>query len=254
MHRNQKAVNSSGFLRNLFLEGEDVARCLGSLAKLARHIKAPVVLTGGIAIGWHLLRNGVERERGRLNDIDIVVEGLSDLHASLGRHFLIAHFHPSRERGKVLIQLVDEEHHTRVDVFTPPPTALLNRLTDAAIENLACRFVSAEDLLAKLLSIIYPATRNHPVEPKYVEHFRQLSTAAAADAMREVWREYRKEGQPVNFEAAAEAVKLSLEAHPDLLQPESYCQDINFTCPWCRRSELFPLAPRHRIYEALGYV
>ncbi len=90
--------------------------------------------------------------------IDVVVEGLPSLRTSLSQDFLIMHFHPHRGRGKILIQLVDEDHGTRIDVFTPGSSSLTTRLTDSAIGDLQCRIVSAEDLLAKLLSVIYPTT------------------------------------------------------------------------------------------------
>lgn len=241
-------------MREMFLTSEDITRCHGSLSKLARHLKEPVVLTGGIAVGWHLLGNGAQREKRHLNDIDIVVEGLSGLCSSLSKHFLIAHFHPTRERGKILIQLVDEEYRTRIDLFTPSSNSLIERLLPSVLGNVACRFVSIEDLLSKLLSIIYPAMRNEPVEPKYVEQFRLLSALAVPDRIREVWLEYRKESQPSDFEEAAEAVRLSLKRNPGLLQTARYCQDINYECPWCCESEVFQLAPRARIYKILGYV
>jgi hypothetical protein len=247
-------IRGAPFLQSIFLTREDAARCHASLSKLARHFAEPLVLTGSIAIGWHLLKNGVGREKLRLNDIDVVVEGLGDLSSSLSSDFLILHFHPLRERGKILIMLVDEEHATRIDVFTPASRALITRAIDVAIGEVSCRLVSAEDLLAKLLSIIYPATRGVPVEAKYFENFHLLSTLANPATTGEVWREHRKESQPTDFEEATEAVRLCITVNPALLQASRYCQDINRACSWCSESELFPLAPRNRIYEILGYV
>ncbi len=250
---NQTTVKSADFLREIFA-GEDVTKCYGSLSKLARHFEEPIAVTGGIAISWHLLKNDTRREKRRLNDIDIVVESSSSLRPSLSQDFLISHFHPHRGRGRILIQLVDEEHGTRMDVFTPNTRTLTDRLTDCAVGELSCRVVSAEDLSAKLLSIIYPATRGEHVEPKYVEYFRLLSTAADSSTIREVWREYKKVNQLLEFEEAAEAVRLSVTANPGLLQASHYSRDTNQTCQWCCESELFPLAPPTKIYKILGYV
>ena len=247
-------MKGDGFLQEIFLASEDTAKCLGSISKLTRHLREPVVITGGIAAGWHLLRNGALRKKRHLNDIDIVVGGLSSLYASLSEDFLIVHFHPLRERGKILIQLVDEEHGLRIDVFTSGSKLLTTRLTDFAIGEVSCRFVSAEDLLAKLLSSIHPAMRGETVEQKYVEDFHLLSTVADLDTMREVWQEYRKEGECLEFEKAAEAVQRSIIANPGLLQASSYSQDVNQSCAWCCESEMFPLAARSRIYAILGYV
>lgn len=253
MH-NQSSVNSLCFLREVFPEGAAAERCLGSLTKLSRHLKRGVVLTGGIALGWHLLVNGLRPEKQRFNDIDVVVEDLYGLQTSLGREFLIAHFHPRRERGKILIQLVDQDFRTRIDVFTPSSDGLMERLGDSAVDDAAYRCVPAEDLLAKLLSIIYRAARGEAVEPKYVRHFRRLFKVTESHSMREVWREYRKEGEPLDFYEAAAAVDLSLKANPGLLREEQYNQDAAHNCPWCQEAEEFPLAPRHMIYQVLGYV
>jgi hypothetical protein len=228
--------------------------CLGSLSKLMAHFAEPMIVTGGVAAGWHLLKNGAQRKMHRLNDIDIVVEDLSSLPASVSRDFLIRHFHPFREKGKILLMLVDEEHGTRIDVFTPSTNSLIQRLTGVTFGEIPLRLISAEDLLAKLLSIVYAVTESKPVEAKYVEHFNSLSMVADLKTVREIWREYRKENQLLDFDEAAELVQRSVTSAPALLQANHYSQDINQTCAWCQESNLFPLAPLPKIYEILGYV
>jgi hypothetical protein len=252
--RNQTKVTIEGFLIMILDSHIDIAKYNDTLRKLARHVEEPVVVTGSIATGWHLIKNGRPVRRIRLNDIDIVVEGVSSLRTSLSQDFLISHFHPRRGGGRILIQLVDEEHSLRIDVFTPSTRTLTRRLTDFVIGEVSCRIVSAEDLSAKLLTVIYPAAEGAPVEPKYVESFNLLSTIADRDILREVWREYRKENQTLNFDEAAEAVQRSVTAHPGLLQASDYSQDVIKTCPWCYESEQFPLASRSRIYKVLGYI
>lgn len=255
MQRNQTTVESVGLFQEIFLASEDITKCYGSLLKLMRCLEGPVAITGGIATSWHLLnKNDTRRKKRRLNDIDVVVEGLSSLRSSLSQDFLIRHFHPYRDQGRILIQLIDEEYAARIDVFTPTTRTLITRLSDFAVGKMSCKFVSAEDILTKLLSIIYPATRGEPVEPKYVEDFYLLSTVADLNIVREIWREYSKESQPLSFDEAAEALSLSITANPNLLRASRYSQDINQACSWCRESELFPLAPQSRVYEILGYV
>jgi hypothetical protein len=242
------------FLQEIFLASEDAERWRGSLSKLSSHLAEPVVVTGSIATYWHLAKNGVTGKMTRLNDIDVVVDGLPGILASLNQDFLIRHFHPNRGRGRILIMLVDEEHRTRIDVFTPGSTSLASRLTEFSTDGLSCRVVSAEDLSAKLLSVIYQVTNSEPVESKYVESFRALLTVVDLTVVKNVWMDYRKEGQPWNFEEAAEAVERSLTAHPELLQVGHYSQDVHQACRWCCESELFPLAALSRIYEILGHV
>lgn len=252
MHRNN--IKREGFLRDVFFASGDLTGFLGSISKLAQHLQEPIVFTGSVATSRHLLQHGILGEKRLLNDIDIVIEGPSGLPASLCQDFLIAHFHPLRERGKILAQLIDEEHATRIDVFTPGSRSLAERLIDSAIGNVPCKFVSAEDLSAKLLSIIYPVIRGEPVETKYVEHFRSLSAIVDLGSMGEVWPEYKKESQSLDYGEAAEAVWVSITANPGLLQVSRYSQDISQACAWCCESELFPLAARSRIHEVLGYV
>lgn len=255
MNEGQYSIANTGFLQELFLTDEDISRCFASLSKLARHLDEPVVITGSIAVGWHLLKSGRQLKKRRLNDIDTVTTGgLPLIHSSLGQDFLINHFHPYRERGKVLLQLVDEENSTRTEIFTPHSDSLAGRLINCAIGDLSCRIVSAEDALSKLLSIIYSVIEDKPVDPKYVQQFELLSPLADKTLTRWVWGEYRKENQHLDFDEAAETVKTIIKANPGLLQATYYCQDVNFVCAWCHESELFPIASRSKIYEILGYV
>ena len=254
MSLDQPSINCLDSFEKIFADSEDSLRCRGSLSKLAQHLEAPVIVTGSIATALHLLKNGIRRQMTRLNDIDTVVEDLPRVRSSLSQDFLINHFHPLRGQGRVLFQLVDEEYSTRIEVFTSNSITLSERLTDFSIGDLRCRAVSAEDVLAKLLSVIYPVTKGEKVDPKYVEHFQALSAAVDLKTMREIWRDYRKESYPLSFDEAVEAVRRSINANPDLLQREEYCQDINFACRWCFEAEQFPLAPRSKIYEILGYV
>lgn len=254
MNRNRITGERAGFLHEIFLASEDVARCLGPLSKLARHLENPVIITGSIATSCHLLKKGLRRKKKHFNDIDVVVDGLPDIRTSLKQDFLINHFHPLRGSGRVLIQLVDEEYGTRIDVFTPNSRTLPERMADFVIGDLSCKAVSIEDVLAKLLSVVHSVTKGETVDPKYVEHLHLLFSVADLDVARDIWRDYRKEGQHIAFDEAAEAVRQSITTNPNLLQSEIYGQEVYSKCQWCQESELFPLAPRFKIYEILGYV
>jgi hypothetical protein len=255
MNREQNSIVDKSFLRELLLTRADISRYINSLSKLARHLAEPVVLIGSIAAGWHLLNDGRKPRKRRLNDIDTVaLHGSSSISPTLSRDFLVNHFHPYRGQGKVLLQLVDEEHRTRIEVFTAGSVSLAKRLNHSTVGGLPCRFVSAEDLLAKLLSIIHSVIEGEAVDPKYVEQFDSLSTVADMAAAKKLWGDYRKEGQLLDFDEAAELVKLKIEADPDLLQATRYCREVNFQCPWCHESDVFRMASRTKIYNILGYV
>ncbi|MDT4966123.1 MAG: hypothetical protein QOJ64_860 [Acidobacteriota bacterium] len=154
-------VEKPYLLQDLFRTGEDYSKCLGSLAKVARHLSETVTVTGGIAADWHLLKSAKLAQGNPLNDIDLVIEDLSSLPPSLSNDFLISHFHPARERGKILIQLVDEEYGTRIDIFTPKVESLLERLTHAFMGEASVRFVVGGRPVANAVIIDISSGRGH---------------------------------------------------------------------------------------------
>jgi hypothetical protein len=58
MIKNQTKLKNGDILQEVFLASEDAARWRGSVSKLARHLAEPVIVTGSIAVHWHLLNNG----------------------------------------------------------------------------------------------------------------------------------------------------------------------------------------------------
>ncbi len=242
------------FMAEMFPTGEDVFRCQSTFSRLARHLKRTLVLTGGLAAGWHTTRSGRRMGKRPFNDIDIVVEHISDLPQSLGDDFLVAHFHPSRGRGRILLQLVDERHRVRIDVFTPFSPSLMSRVRSARLAGIACGIVAAEDIAARLLGILYAVTTGERVDPKYYDKFKLLSGFADMDAVRRIWQDYRKEGYSQDFEVAVDTVHRIIANSPGLLRKDSYDQDLNTTCPWCSDGNLFPVSARSRIFDILGYV
>jgi hypothetical protein len=155
------------FLSELFPTLEESFRCQRVLTKLALQMKDPPLLTGGLAIQWYLLKHGVHTERRPFNDIDVVIHDRSQLRDSLTQHFLIAHYHPTRGRGKILLQLADEESRSRIDLVTPYSCSIINRAQRMTIGGVSCGVVAAEDLAARFLCILYQVVNDKPVDPKY---------------------------------------------------------------------------------------
>src|SRR5204862_4520609 len=106
--------------------------------------------------------------------------------------FFVSHFHPSRGRGKIILQLVDERHRVRIDLFTPYSPSLMSRVLSSELFGIVCRFVSAEDLTARLLAVLYGVTTGEHVDPKYYDKFSLISEFADMDTVREIWSDYRK--------------------------------------------------------------
>lgn len=193
-------------------------------------------------------------ERRPLNDIDIVVADISALSPSLSHDFLISHFHPMRGAGRILLQLVDETHRVRIDVFTQNSPSLLSRVQSTELFGVACGTVAAEDLTAKLLAILYGVTMGEQVDPKYYDSFRLLSGLADLNIVREIWSGYRKPDYARSFDVAAETVHQRIANDPSVLRKDVYGQDGGDSCPWCDQSSAFLVSPRPKIFEVLGHV
>jgi hypothetical protein len=242
------------FLSKTFSSEEDVFRCRNSLVTLAQRVNRKLILTGSLAVAWHVTRTNRRVEKGSLNDIDLVIENLADLPQSLRDDFLVAHFHPTRGRGKLLLQLVDREHRVRIDLFTPFSASLITRVEPAKIAGIACSVVAAEDLTARLLSTLFGVTAGECVDPKYHKNFNLLSGFVDQNRAREIWSDYRKADYPQSFDEASEGMQQKLADNPALLCKDSYEQNVEAICPWCRDAEPFPVSPRTQIFDVLGYV
>lgn len=242
------------FLNGIFSSAEDVQRCREALLRLNRNFGGALVLTGGIAIAWHLADKAVSFKKRSFNDIDLVVEGLDSLPRSLSNDFLISHFHPSRGAGKILIQLVDEPVRTRIDVFTPYSPTLMNRVQPAHIGGINCRLVSAEDLTARLGALLVPVASGEQVDPKHYERFKSLLMIVDNSVVQKLWPDYRKDGYPVDFQSATALIHEVIKRNPRVLQKESYDSDVTVMCNWCVDDDLFPLISSSKMVDVLGYV
>jgi len=189
---------------------------LSTLSKLVQHMNGPLVLTGSLAVAWHLTLNGRLVERRPFNDIDIVVEGISDL--------------------------------------PPYSPSLMSRVLSSELFGIVCGFVSAEDLTARLMAVLYGVTTGEHVDPKYYDKFSLISEFADMDTVREIWSDYRKTDYLLSFDEAADAVHRRIAKEPGALRKDSYGQDVDLSCPWCEHSSSFPVSPRSKIFEILGYV
>ena len=254
MTNSQSYALDQSFLSELFPTPEECARCQLTLTKLARLMREPPLLTGGLAIRWHLLAHGVHFKRRTFNDIDVVVQDESQLRNGLSQNFLIAHYHPTRGRGKILMQLADEESRSRIDLVTPYSHSIKDRAGPLAVAGMRYGIVAAEDLVARLLCILNQVVKGQPVAPKYYEAFTRLGDIADMECVAAIWHEYRDDSHPRDLSEAVTIMQQAINKNAHLLQPDVYSQAVDQACSWCCESELFPLAPAVRIHEVWGYV
>ena len=240
-------------LSKLYFNAGDVKKCQSVLEKVVSHIQQPV-LTGSLALNCHLAIRNLLVEKTSFNDLDLVVLQEAELTSSITKDFWVAHYHPGQKRGRILLQLVEKSTLLRVDIFTTFSASFKNRLVNVTINNTACRLIATEDLVARLLSILGGVLQDEHIDPKYLQRFYALEPLVNEVIINDVWREYRKGYMPHDYFEASILIQKNLREHPERLKEPTYNQNIYELCTSCQVSEEFPLVPRDKLFEMLGYV
>jgi hypothetical protein len=208
-------------------------------------------LAGGLAIAAQLRAHGRPAEQKRLGDIDLVVDGFDAIPTSVAASFLLNHVHPDAAEGKTLLQLIDEPHAVRVDLFR----AFGNTLRRAHVldnETGALNVLSVEDLVARTTALVCGALRQgRRIDVKHATAFRRLRGLGEEVELAVAWNEHRQDVPGTLDEAVEETLRL-LDAHPELVVVEEYSAEI-VTCGRCRAHWAFQAAPACKIVEILGY-
>ncbi len=152
------------------------------------------------------------------------------------------------------MQLADQESRSRIDLFTPYSQSITDRMQIVKLAGMSYGIIAAEDLVARLLCILYQVVQCKPVDPKHSEAFTRLVGLADMDCVATIWHEYKDDWHPHDLSEALTGMQQAITKNAHLLQPDVYSQAIDQTCPWCRDSEVFPLTPAARIHEVWGYV
>jgi len=208
-------------------------------------------LTGGLAIDAQLRAYGQTVERRPFNDIDFVVESFASIPESLAGSFLSHHVHPDATNGKTLLQLVDEAHRVRVDLFQAVGKTLL-RTVPMYDGTCDLDVLAIEDLAARTTALVCGRLlRGLPIDVKHVRAFKRLRGLGEAPKLNTAWNDHRQRVPGTLDEASREAARL-LESHPELVVVERYSSEP-VTCDRCRRYGPFgPVSPS-KVIEVLGY-
>lgn len=242
-------------LTEIFVSHADASRFAEVLSLLSKHFIESMIVTGSFAVEWQVRKKNGDARKRPLNDIDVVaLKGLAGIGNSLRTDFLIHHFHPTRETGNVLIQLVEPKTETRIDVFSPRTPSLLERTSKVNIDGTDCDILSAEDLAARLLAIVGAVLDGVSVDPKYLDSLQRIIKSADTALTARLWKDYRRSGDSPDLNEVLNAVTIRVRERGDLLKPTEYSHDVNAECVWCVESDDFPLAPRSEIFEILGYL
>jgi len=113
------------------------------------------MITGSIAAAWHLGKTRTREMLDSAGDIDLTLTtAAAQLPANIAAGFLVNHYHPGREQGNLLLQMIDPDNRIQVDIFTPRSQSVVQRSVPALIGTAKWRLISAEDLAARLLAIV----------------------------------------------------------------------------------------------------
>jgi hypothetical protein len=185
-------------------------------------------------------------------DVDLVVTSFAELPVALSEAFLCVHVHPGAASGKLLLQLVNPDDRVRVDIFSAAGNTLA-RTIPGTLEGHSVRFVSREDLAARLARSLMALERNEPVAQKFATGFQTLVDSIERSRIEAVWSDYRADDDPETFDEACNRIAVAIAIHEDLLVEPQYSTDAGIVCLRCDASAGFPVASPREILGLLGY-
>jgi hypothetical protein len=222
------------------------------LEKLAPYAN-DLLLTGSIAARWHLGQVSGAEMFGGAGDIDLVLRSeAAELPAGIAEGFLVNHYHPGRENGNLLLQLIDDDSAVQVDIFTPRSATIADRSVVAAIGPTEWLLVSAEDLTARLLAIVSIVSDRRSIERKYVAKLEELLTVADETGWHRLWPEYRKPNDLADPSDALASVRRAIAQSPQLLTGTKHEADTKIVCSHCSLYRSDPGAALHKPVRQQG--
>jgi hypothetical protein len=235
-----------------FLSTPDAARAQRTIAKLLRRGVEPLMLTGGLAIEIHRIREGFPTEMRPLNDIDFLADSFEAIPGTLSADFLFRHVHPHDPPGKTLLQCVDAETAVRVDVFRSYG-GVMARAFSIEIAGSNMRMISVEDLAARMARLCMDLARGTPVPAKHARDFLRLLPLVDIGRLDAAWHEHRKPAHPASFAEVSNLLTELIATRNELLIVPEYSRNTSETCTRCEATSAFPLADANRILCLLGY-
>jgi hypothetical protein len=226
-------------VEDLFAHEPDRKRFEGALSRVSKWFKGSLIVTGSAAVEWNLVKSSQARVGELiLKDIDLVAaNGIADLRPGITEDFDVLHFHPYREKGKILIQLWDRETSIRIDIFTPCEPSVMTRVTRASSGRTEVGIISAEDLAARLLAISASLIEGRPTDPKYIRNLLRLVGVTDRPLAGKLWPHYTRRGLPCEFETAFAMVTAAAVSHSELLRPDIYLDQPDEFCEHCIPAE-----------------
>ena len=186
-----------------------------------------MAIAGGVAIEIQMEALGRRPTRAAAADLDLVARSIDVVAPTVTNDFLVSHYHVAGPGvPKFMVQLVDPIARFRVDVF-PDLAGSVGRARDVAIGGRKVKVLSLDDILDHKLSTLAHASPARTIDPKHARDARTIGAVL---------------GRTVP------------DIDPGCLVPDVYGREDE-GCVRCAlsRSAEFPLAPKRRICELLGW-
>jgi len=211
------------------LSRSETHRLSGCLDRLTPHARLNgVAIAGGVGMQLGLAEQGLQGPRDQVADLDLVAASVDAVTSGVAAQFLVSHYHAVRPGvPKFMIQLIDPVSRIRVDVF-PDLVGSLGNARTIAIGKHSIQVLPLERIFEHKIQTLSGTSRSAPVDPKHLPDAQVL-----ADVL----------GRAVPAVA------------PDALVPDTYGVESDSSCERCRLSRHpdWPLAPKNRIFELLGW-
>ena len=188
-----------------------------------------IAMAGGVAIEFRLADMGLSGWRDRVLDLDFVARRWEAIAPSVAEEFLVCHYHqPQPGCPKFLVMVVDPVSRVRVDVF-PDLVGFIGKAQPMSVCGLPWLVLDLESMLDHKLLTLANASERRPVDKK---HHRDAVLLA------------KLLGRNVP------------PMPPTSLGEDVYSTDLDARCARCEasRDAAFPIAPKRRIFDLLGYV
>ena len=207
----------------------ELERLTGCLGRLLPHVHGDgVAITGGVAMQLGMAELGRRGLRNGIADLDLVAASIEVISPSVVGQFLLSHYHVVRPGvPKFMIQLVDPVSRIRIDIFPDLVRSLMDARTIAIGEH-TVHVLPLARILDHKVRALSRASSSSPIDPKHVHDALAL-------------------GHLLGRQVPAVA--------PAALACDVFGIEADCFCERCKLSEhpRWPLAPKDRIFELLGW-
>lgn len=245
-------LNLTGFNKT------DAAAIKVSLRNLLPHVNLEkLILCGGVAIRHHLKNSGVEFDYvSPGNDIDILLEDLSDLRPSVSDDFLIYHYHDYEGQTdrpeEFFVALVHPETKTKIDIFNYKPYLPFDPV-EVVSEGVTLQMRNAEDQLATQVLESAGVLKSNKIAKKWLENIEGLLKISDLEKASEYMKAKLVEFSESDLEKVHAKTLAYLKEHPEQVVESATRREL-YDCELCAGGGGFIVEPMSRIYDLLGYV